>query len=261
MLEISDDEKCGIYASLSLAIFDNIIPDNDFEDDEELNRMLSQSHQYKAVSCLYTDSPGALDHLKIMIDLITKRMAKWNRTEDAIQLADAYNETAMAYMRENDKEEDAIKSWIQSYDAFGAIPGDPLQTKIRQEWPAVHLALIYALQNKCKKGEDILLPVLQAREEKYGKDSTSSMVCVEVLMSRMFPSANMSVARARFCTYWATSAVHRVRSVKPWICSKDHWPSFVPLLAITITLLPTAAIASRSNLSLTEARENTKRGE
>lgn len=175
MLEISDDEKCGSYASLSLAVLEDTAEDI-LADDEELNRVLSQSHQYKAVSCIYTDSPGAEDHLKLMIKLITHRLAKWNRGEDAIQLADAYNETAMAYMRDANRADDAIGSWIQSYDAFGAIPGDTLQTKIRQEWPAIHLALMYALRNECNKALDFLLPVLEAREQKYGKDATCSMV-------------------------------------------------------------------------------------
>lgn len=174
MIERADDAKCGLYASLSLAIFDNV-PGEKFRQSEELNRKLSQSHQYKAVSCIFTDSPGGLDHLKTMIALIVERLAKWNRTEDAIQLADAYNESAMAYMRENE-EKKAIESWIQSYNAFGDVAGDPLDSKIRQEWPAIHLATMYSIRGEWEKGEDIVLPVLHAREKKFGKDDTTSMV-------------------------------------------------------------------------------------
>jgi len=180
MIERAFDEKCGIYASLSLDILGSV-PRETFQEDEKLNRLLSQSHQYKAVSCIYTDSPGALHHLKRMVALITERLEKWNRTDDAVQLADAYNESAMAYMRDKAQEETAIAAWIQSYEAFGAIPGDRLEIKIRQEWPAVHLAMMYALRNEPQKGEDILLPVLKAREERFGKDSAISMVTGKVL--------------------------------------------------------------------------------
>lgn len=82
----------------------------------------------------------------------------------------------MAYMRDKSQEEAAVQSWLQSYDAFGEIGGDPIDTKIRQEWPAIHLAIVYALGGDCQKAEGMLLPVIKAREVKCGKDSTSSMV-------------------------------------------------------------------------------------
>ncbi|KAF2802479.1 uncharacterized protein BDZ99DRAFT_527506 [Mytilinidion resinicola] len=148
----------GVYADLSLAVLDNV-PSETFREDEGLNRMLSQTYQYIAVSRIYTASPGALDHFKIITDLIS----------------------AMALMRDPGKEEEAVSDWTRSYEAFGGIPGSTL---IEQEWPAVHLALIYALRKDpadWQKGEDILLPVLKAREQKFGKDSNLSIVSGKVL--------------------------------------------------------------------------------
>lgn len=175
MTERAHDEIMGIYASIALAVLSNV-PDETFREDERLNRMLSQTHQYIAVSYIYTASPGALDHLKIMTGLIVERLQKWDNKNDGLQLADSYNENAMALMRDPDNEDEAVSDWIRSYDAFGLIPDS---TKILQEWPAVHLALIYAFRkepSEWQKGEDILLPVLSAREKKFGKDDTVSMV-------------------------------------------------------------------------------------
>ncbi|KAK0622079.1 hypothetical protein B0T17DRAFT_509362 [Bombardia bombarda] len=183
MIERAHVDKVDIYASLAFDILENFSKEM-FQEDETLSRLLSQSHQYKAVSCIETNSPGALAHLRCMIVLITERLEKWNRVDDAVQLADAYNESAMAYMRDKFQEQTAIMSWLQSYDAFeAAIQGDmdPIDTKIRQEWPAIHLAIMYSLRGECEKGESILLPVLNAREEKFGKDSVSSMVSGKVL--------------------------------------------------------------------------------
>ncbi|KAK3385348.1 hypothetical protein B0H63DRAFT_522686 [Podospora didyma] len=163
-------------------LFVDGIKSGDFKASTESAALFNESYQYKAVSCFFTDSPGALFHLKCMIAPILERMEKWNRTDDAVQLADAYNESAMAYMRDKTQADKTIAAWIQSYHAFGAMPGgDELEIKIRQEWPAVHLAIMYALRNEPDKGEEILLPVLKAREEKFGKDSTSSMVSGKVL--------------------------------------------------------------------------------
>lgn len=66
LTERANDEKSGIYASLSLEILGRI-PKEEFKVDENLSRLLSQSHQYKAASCIYTYRPGALFHLKCMM--------------------------------------------------------------------------------------------------------------------------------------------------------------------------------------------------
>lgn len=135
--------------------------------------MLSESHQYRAVSFIFTDTPGSLDEVQAVIDLVIGRIKKWNRVEDATQLADSYNVCGMAFTRTKEYDR-AIQSWWTSYEAFGNITsGNKL---LRQEWPAIHLAIIYSLQNEAKKGEDVLLPILKAREEVFGKDDKMSMV-------------------------------------------------------------------------------------
>lgn len=135
--------------------------------------MLSKSHQYRAVSFIFTDTPGSLAEIQAVVDLMIGRIKRWNREEDAIQLTDSYNVFGMALTRF--KEDDrAIQSWWESYEAFGNITnGNKL---LRQEWPAMHLAIIYSLRNEAKKGEEVLLPVLKAREETFGKDDKIFMI-------------------------------------------------------------------------------------
>lgn len=171
MIERAFDYECGVYASLSRAILEHI-PQEELRDEEGLSRLLSQSHQYQGVSCVYTETPGALDHFKIMMSLILDRQNRWGRQQDAIQLADCYNECAMAYMRTN-QEEEAISAWWKSYEAFGSIPGS---NALWQEWPAVHLGILYVLRNEPNKGEELVMPILIARQNAFGNDDITSMV-------------------------------------------------------------------------------------
>lgn len=171
MIERAIDDECGAYASLSQVILE-LIPQRELLEEEGLSRLLSQSHQYQGVSCVYTDTPGALDHFKIMMSLILDRQKRWGRQQDAIQLADCYNECAMAYMRTN-REDEAISSWWKSYESFGSIPGS---NTLWQEWPAIHLGILYALRNEPDKGEELVVPILIARQKAFGKDDTTSMV-------------------------------------------------------------------------------------
>ncbi|KAL8939352.1 MAG: hypothetical protein Q9211_002782 [Gyalolechia sp. 1 TL-2023] len=176
-LERAYDDEAGDYASLSLEILDQI-PKEEIEHSEELKKMLSGGHQYRAVSLIFTDTPGSLVEVQAVIDLVIDRMKRWNREEDAIQLAESYNVYGMALTRA--KEEDkAIQSWWRSYEAFGNITDG--RKLLRQEWPAIHLAIIYSVRNEAKKGEDILLPVLKAREDAFGKDDKTSMVTGKAL--------------------------------------------------------------------------------
>lgn len=75
MIERANDEKTGAYAFMSLKILEHA-PKDTFHDSEEFNRLLSRSYQYKAVGCIFTDSPGALQHVKCMIGLIADRMKR-----------------------------------------------------------------------------------------------------------------------------------------------------------------------------------------
>ncbi|KAL9030920.1 MAG: hypothetical protein Q9196_000994 [Gyalolechia fulgens] len=176
-LERAYDDEAGDYASLSLEILDQI-PKEKIEHSEELNKMLSESHQYRAVSLIFTDTPGSLVEVQAVIDLVIDRMKRWNREEDAIQLAESYNVYGMALTRARE-EDKAIQSWWRSYEAFGNITDG--RKLLRQEWPAIHLAIIYSVRNEAKKGEDILLPVLKAREDAFGKDDKTSMVTGKAL--------------------------------------------------------------------------------
>lgn len=78
---------------------------------------------------------------------------------------------ALGHSKEYDR---AIQTWWESYGAFGNITSGV--KLLRQEWPAIHLAVVYSLRDEGKKGEDILLPVLKAHEEVFGKDDKTSKV-------------------------------------------------------------------------------------
>jgi hypothetical protein len=148
-LERAYDDEARAYASLALVIL-NQVPREDVEESQELNKMLSESHQYLAASLIFTDNPGSVDEIQAAVDLVMNRIKKWNLEEDAIQLAESYNVCGMALGRTKQYDR-AIQSWWESYYAFGNIStGNRL---LRQEWPAVHLAIIYTLRDEAKQGE------------------------------------------------------------------------------------------------------------
>ena len=91
--------------------------------------MLSESHQYRAVSFIFTDTPGSLAEVQAVIGLVMGRIKRWNREEDAIQMAES-NVCGMALLRTKEYDR-AIQSWWTSYEAFGNINGG--NTLLRQE--------------------------------------------------------------------------------------------------------------------------------
>ncbi|KAK4220567.1 hypothetical protein QBC38DRAFT_449916 [Podospora fimiseda] len=77
----------------------------------------------------------------------------------------------MALMRDKTKEDEAASFFLKSHEAFGKIPGNPIEIRIRQERPAIHLSLVYTLRGELDKAEEILLSCIHAREEKFGVEN------------------------------------------------------------------------------------------
>ncbi|KAK3984450.1 hypothetical protein QBC44DRAFT_388326 [Cladorrhinum sp. PSN332] len=165
------------YVSLCHAVFSNLkIAKEELDQGETLHRLFSRILQYDACARIFTDRPGALEKLEEVIALIEYRLKRGNRTEDALQLADVYNDIGMALTRDKTQEEAAIASFLKSYEAFGKIPSDPLNVKIRQEGPVINLSLIYTLRGELEKAEETLLLSIKARQEKFGTGIEKPMI-------------------------------------------------------------------------------------
>ena len=171
MVERARALKIGIYASLAHVILQGCL-DKHPEDADELTKLLSDSYQYQTIAGVETDNGQALVNCKAWIAMIIERIEKHNNEEDVRELAEAYNESGMAYMRFA-QETDALNAWHQSLKAFTDLPG---ATKLDLTWPSVHLGIVYSIRGEGDKGDGILMPIVKAREEAYGKDDKTSML-------------------------------------------------------------------------------------
>ena len=180
MFEVGEYTKCREFLSMCLAGVLDGIPERERREDQRINRIYSKALGHDAVCRIFTDQAGAVEELEEVISLIEYRLDKWNKVEDAIQLADAYNSMGMALMRGKvPREEAAISWWAKSFESFGeiAVPGDDatLAAKIRQEWPAMNLATVFTLRGNPDEAEAILLPVIEAKKEKLGENFNGYM--------------------------------------------------------------------------------------
>jgi len=162
----ADYKETGTYASLAIDIL-KYFPPEIFREDEDMNNLSARSHHLKALSCIHTDDPQALYHLKCAISLTINRSGgngHPDREARAGSMAVAYHLSAMAYMRDKDQEEKAIASWLQYDETFGELTYLPLNSVVLQEWPAIHLAIVYALRGECTKAKYLLPPNISAND-------------------------------------------------------------------------------------------------
>lgn len=171
MIERAAGDEIEAFASLSEAILKPQLG-KDNSNTKEIKKLLSNSYQYQAISSIDTDGPEAVAKCEAWMKILVELLAEYNEREDALQLASAYTEIGMAYMRKS-MEEEAIKSFKQSYEAHKPVDED---SKLDLTWPSIHLGLIYAIRGEGQKGDELLLPVLKQREEVLGKDDTTSFV-------------------------------------------------------------------------------------
>ena len=172
MVEKARALKIGTYASLAQAVLERCIKEHPL-DVVALKKLLSSSYNYQAIAGVETDNgQQSLVNCKAWIELVLERIEKFNNRDDALELAEAYNESGMAYMRSG-QENQAEDSWKQSIESFANVPGS---TILDQTFPSIHLGIFYSIRGEGGKGDEVLQPVVKAREDAYGKDDTTSMV-------------------------------------------------------------------------------------
>lgn len=121
MLEVGEYTKCQELLSMCLTGVLNGIPEQERREDKTINRLYSQALGCDAVCLIFTEKRGAIDELEKVISLTEYRLEKWNKVEDAVYLADAYNNMGMALMRGKPQEDAAIAWWVKSFDCFEKI--------------------------------------------------------------------------------------------------------------------------------------------
>ena len=171
----ADYEKTGAYASMAIDIL-KYFPPETFREDEDINNLSVRSHHLKALSCIHTDDQQALYHLKCAISLTVNRLGgngHPDRETGVVSMSVAYHLSAMAYMRDKDQKEKAIASWEQYDETFGPTAYRHSHSVVLQEWPAFHLAIVYALRGECTKAENLLRPTMT--EALLGPDAANSM--------------------------------------------------------------------------------------
>lgn len=163
-------DQCEKYAAFAQIILDKVKTQGG-GDDRQVSGLLCDCHHNQSISALYTGTPGAMEHAKAWLEILVDRIEKWNLPSDALNLATAYNQLALCYIKEDEVEE-AIKSWTFSFDTYRNLESAP---KLSGIWPAVSLTLVYVQENRAQEADDLLTPVLKEREEVLGKnDMTTS---------------------------------------------------------------------------------------
>ncbi|KAF2686728.1 hypothetical protein K458DRAFT_386686 [Lentithecium fluviatile CBS 122367] len=112
-----------------------IVEDSDSENDRLKGKILADSYRFQGIIGSYLDTPKGMSYTKQWVELLVDRTQKYQLKEDIHTLPIAYNEYGRALMRVPDKKE-ALRSWGIA--------------------------------------KSIILPILEDREKKLGKDDTDT---------------------------------------------------------------------------------------
>ncbi|KAK7419372.1 hypothetical protein QQX98_003324 [Neonectria punicea] len=141
-------------------------------DQNLFTKLLANSYRYQGIIGTHMNSSSAITSCKKWISVLVDRIKRFNDPEDIGMLPIAYNEVGMALMWVPDKEE-AEKSWIQSCEALKQVTKPD---ELVFPFPWVHRALVAAYYSgDCHAAESLVAPILKKREEKLGKDDTSTI--------------------------------------------------------------------------------------
>jgi hypothetical protein len=162
-------DQCEKFAALGQIVLETA-QKKGTEDEQEISGLLADCHHHQSISALYTGTPGAMDHAKAWLAILIDRIEKWNLPSDALNMATAYNQLALCYIKVNNVKE-AISSWRFSFDTYRNLESAPRLSGI---WPATSLGLIYTLENRPEEANQVLGPILREREEVLGKDDTTT---------------------------------------------------------------------------------------
>lgn len=81
-----------------------------------------------------------------------------------LSLATAYNQMGLCHIKKNEVD-DAMNSWKKSLATYRSIENPP---DFSGTFPAISLALLYALQGRPNEGEEVLRPTLDEHERILG---------------------------------------------------------------------------------------------
>ncbi|CAO2647526.1 Nn.00g084480.m01.CDS01 [Neocucurbitaria sp. VM-36] len=144
---------------------------DDKQDDEIRSKVLADSYRVQGIIGSYLDTDKGVPCTKRWIELLVSRITKYQHKDDIDTLPIAYNEYGWALMRVPDEQE-ALRSWELASATIREL------TKAREElpfpYPWFHRALIYSFNGQPDRAETIIMPILEEREKKLGKDDTGT---------------------------------------------------------------------------------------
>ncbi|KAI0811534.1 hypothetical protein GGR55DRAFT_688616 [Xylaria sp. FL0064] len=168
-----DLQDSAAFVSLSLQLLrtDNI------EDEDLHSKLLADAYRFQGIGAFYMDSDLAVPSCREWIGLLVQRIQKYQSQVDIKMLPIAYNELGMALMRVPDPSA-SVNSWVMSCESLLQVT-EPEDLPFPYPW--VHRAIVSAYSGDPDSGYDLLLPVLQTREAKLGKDDTKTIETGHIL--------------------------------------------------------------------------------
>lgn len=167
-------DDASVFGALSQIILERT---EETENDRVISLLLANSHRFQGITGCNGGFDGHLEHLKKWLEITLLRIEKYNDREDVVVLPLIYNELGLGYLRENAQKE-AYDSLSMSCELFpGVTPKDELVVA----WPYMNLSRLEAWTGRPEAGEERLMPVIKAREEKYGRDDVTSIELVNLL--------------------------------------------------------------------------------
>ena len=169
MIERGRPDQTEIFASLAQRILRNALDAGD--DDEQVVHWLGEAHHNLSLAAVGTKSSDGMQDVKIWLDLLLDRSRFTSPSkEKASSLATAYNQMGFCHIK-NDEVEDAMNCWKKSLATYRSVESPP---NFSGTWPSISLAILYTLQGRPNKGEEVLRPTLDEHERILGKDDTTT---------------------------------------------------------------------------------------
>lgn len=138
-------------------------------DEERITHWLGETHHNLSLAAIDTGSSDGMHDVKLWLDLLLDR-SRFGRSPKAEALSLATAQMGFCHIKK-DEVVDAMNSWKQSLATYRSIENPP---DFNGTWPAISLALLYALQGRPNEGEEMLKPTLDEHERILGKDDTTT---------------------------------------------------------------------------------------
>jgi hypothetical protein len=127
---------------------------------------------YRGVAEVYTNTPGAFEECEDWIACLNELIQRYDNAADRKLLSIAYSESGVACMRASNRVE-AEKRWMTSCEDLEKL-SDP--DELVYPFPWVHRGLIAAyFSGDPFAAESLVAPILKKREEKLGKNDTTTI--------------------------------------------------------------------------------------